>query len=266
MFSTDIWLNSLITKKADSFVLPDQSITILLDLYNQGYDRVEWKGSDRCIADADTEEICRRYNDAHTTWTLRDFLCITSGYSVGIPKTAAKYDYYTTEWDMLREDQKQDILKTPTNSFRYACAMDYVNLPDEVYNSIARNGNISGNFIYRWLKEKLTDNIPQVIVDSAVADPDGNSWVYYIIDNFRSEHNLPHEFDKFLSGGTSENTHKDRTEGHTYTEEDSDLPDFFGAGRAPIYSHSHVGCKCFLKVYKSTDPSDMVIVNVNGLC
>ena len=126
MLNTEQWLNSFITKQAGNSVQDDMTLPILVDLYNQGYDRVEWVGSDRCIAEDDTDEICHRYDSDKTTWTLRDFLCITSGFNFGIPKKAYKRTWLEKDWSTLTDEQKADVLRTPTNAFNYACSLDNV--------------------------------------------------------------------------------------------------------------------------------------------
>lgn len=262
MLNTEQWLNSFITKQAGNSVQDDMTLPILVDLYNQGYDRVEWVGSDRCIAEDDTDEICHRYDSDKTTWTLRDFLCITSGFNFGIPKKAYKRTWLEKDWSMLTDEQKADVLRTPTNAFNYACSLDYTNIPEEVIEAVAQSTWASGNLVYRWLKNNAKGPIPQPLVDAAVNEIGSgpkSDWVYYISENFRNNPNLPHEFDMFLKGEDTENTYKEKAEGHKYTISDTHVP-----FDAPMYSHSHVGCKCFLRVYKSTDPADQVLIDATG--
>lgn len=260
--TTNDWLNSLeVTagnensgdRKTDK--PQDMSLDYLIDLLNEGYDRVTWVGSDR---DKQANEICQRYDSNNTTWSLEAFINVNAGYLKGIKVTAAmsKEDYDEADWNKL--------VSSPGSSLKYAQQHGFTDLPKEIIDSIASDDLTAYRFVSRFLKVNQTDTIPQPIVDTTLSDADS---IAYLYDIYRDNPNLPVEY-KEMSIGIDDETEDGRKyrshffnnqEGTKFTRDNSKIP-----YEAPIFAHSHVGCQCFLAVWKSKDPSDVVFVDANG--
>ena len=223
--------------------LPDDSLDYLIELLNQGYDRVTWVGSARDKAE---NEICQRYDSNQTTWSLKSFLNIAGSFkSLSITKQAKSKDEYT-------EQQWMDIITDPSRALKFARENNFQNLDEDIIDAISKDDIVSNRFVNQFLKVKRTDSIPQAIVNATLNDADA---VYYLADIYSENQNLPVEYKEMTKGMQ---VGEEAVYG-PYTSSDANIP-----YNAPIYSHSHVECKCFLKVWKSTDPSDVVYVDAHG--
>lgn len=224
---------------------PDLSLDYLIDLLNEGYDRVTWVGSDR---DKQANEICQRYDEAQTTWTLESFLNLHSASLSDMIQITGK------EKGEYSEEQWEDIISNPSKSLKFARENNFADLPLEIIESIASDLDVSQRFVNQFLNRNDVDKIPQQIVDTTLSDP---ASMHYIVENFEGQSNVPEEYKDMTRGMSAPTQLVDK--GHTFSSGDAVLP--FGA---PIFSHSHVGCQCFLAVWKSKDPSDVVFVDANG--
>ena len=229
----------------------DMSLDTLIMLLNEGYDRVTWIGSDRDKAE---NEICQRYDSNQTTWSLEAFINVNADYLGGIQKTAAlsKEDYSIDEW--------QELLTSPGRALKYAQQHNFQDLPQEVIDSIAEDGLSSYRFVNRFLKVNQTDPIPQSIVDATLSDEDQLDYLYEI---YKDQPNFPDTYRDMYEGVARDRQREvhyhNNQKGTKFDKSNAKIP-----FDAPIFSHSHVGCQCYLKVWKSTDPDDCVFVDANG--
>lgn len=223
---------------------PDSSLNYLIDLLNDGYDRVTWVGSDR---DKEANEICKKYDDAETTWTLESFLNIHSGFlSMNIKKESRTRDEYSdAEWER--------VISNPSYSLKFARENNFLNLPVDIIDSIASDLDVSQRFVNQFLSKNQTDPIPQPIVDTTLSDPEAMA---YIVDVYGEQPNIPADYHQMTQGMGDKTKVVNK---HTFSSGDANIP-----FNAPIFSHSHVGCQCFLAVWKSTNPEDVVFVDANG--
>lgn len=229
----------------------DMSLDTLLMLLNEGYDRVTWIGSDR---DKASNEICQKYDTNQTTWSLEAFINVNASYIGGMTKNAimGKEDYSDEDW--------QNLVLSPGRALKYAQEHNFEDLPQEIIDSIAEDGLTSYRFVTRFLKVNQTDPVPETIVESTLSDEDQ---IDYLYDIYGEQPNFPSTYRDMYEG-----TNRDRKrevhyhnnqKGTHFERSNANIP-----FDAPIFSHSHVGCQCYLKVWKSTDPNDCVFVDANG--
>lgn len=223
---------------------PDQSFDVLMDLLNKGYDRVQWVLSHR---DKEPGEICTVMDQMNTTWDLRSFLNITAKLKDGINITAAEGD-----WDSMSDEERLEVINTAQSAYDYAKQHNFDNLPKDVVDTIAEDVDWADRFITQFLKRETVADVPTEIVNAVAANGD---LAAYLNDLYGDQDNFPKML-KEISQGAGGFV---REVGKEYGMGESGLHH-----RAPIFEHSHVGCKCYLAVFKSDNPSDVVFVSAEG--
>lgn len=229
----------------------DMSLDTLIRLLNEGYDRVTWVGSDR---DKEENEICKKYDDNQTTWSLEAFINVNASVISGIKVVATKSreDYSDSDWSKL--------VSNPGRALKYAQEHNFEDLPQEIIDSIATDDLTSYRFVNRFLKVNTTDAVPEPIVQKTLSDADS---ITYLYDIYKDNPNLPIDYKEMSRGINNEDGSRshyfNNQKGTTFDRNNTNIP-----FDAPIFSHSHVGCQCYLKVWKSTDPDDCVFVDANG--
>lgn len=222
----------------------DNTFYVLLDLYEKGYDMVTWLVTDheaKC-------KLCQFYDSHQTTWRLSEFLGLTrtAEQDNDIEKVAAA----DKPWIDLDDSEKLDVLRTPITAYNYAKRLGFQDVPDEVIEEIAKNLNVSEYYVSDVLDSSEVDSIPNKIVDRVGYDA---SFVDRIFRDYGGQTNFPEEL-KFKGG----------TEEEVALEDQKNWNSTLLKYEAPLFEHTHPGCKCQLMVWKSSNPSDIVYVDASG--
>lgn len=230
--------------------LPDNSLAYLMELLEQGYDRVEWVGSDR---DKEEGEICEYYDSHRTTWDLASFLNMhkESSKRNDIEITAAQL------YEDMSDDDKLKVLNSPLSAYKYAKSQKFKNVPLEVVDVISEDVGWTEAYINGFLNNNKTEEVPSTLVDTILSNLTTEvDFVGHILHYFGYQDNTPMRF--FDAIGDSK----------TVDSLIEEKPKFIGEPNldhdAPIYSHSHVQCGCMLYCYRSDNPSDGVFVGTQG--
>lgn len=227
----------------------DESFYTLLDLYEKGYDRVTWVATD----DEKTCKLCNFYSDHETTWRLHDFLHLakTSSYRSELSITAAR-PVPSGPWADLDDSDKLWVLRTPNTAYNYVLRTDnFTDVPEDVLKKISESVLVSEIFAEVFMESEDTEELPKIIIDTIARDA---TWVDWFHRNYKNKGNFPKQL--VFKG-------MDESEDASYINEvrPLDYNTSLLQHEAPIFEHSHVGCRCQLKVWKSDNPSDVVYVD-----
>lgn len=222
---------------------PDNTLPILMELLEQGYDMVSWVKTD---GEPDCE-LCNFYNNHKTTWRLSEFLGLTrASLEKGIQITAAD----TPVWEELEDSDKLAILRTPASAYKYAKKLGFKNIPEDVIEEISKDLTVSEYFVEGFLDSNETDKLNSLIVDIVGEDA---AFVDRLFRDKGKQSNYPQEL-KF----------RGMTEEEVALEDQKNFNASLLKHNAPLFEHSHVGCLCQLMVWKSKNPSDVVYVDAAG--
>lgn len=251
------WLNEIIIKGYHLGIIaenhnpkvPDNSLAQLVELLEQGYDRVEWMGSDR---DKESGEICQHYDSNRTTWDLASFLNIAKESSEN-----SDINIIAASFDEMSEEEKLKIVSNPASAYRYAKKNRFQDIPLEITDVIAEDVGWTEAFINGFLNNNIDDEIPAKMISTIIQNLTTEAdFIAHILHYFGTQDNVPERFRNALGDSSSADS--------MIQENPSNIGDPNLMHNAPIYEHSHVGCNCFLAVYKSDDPSDVVFVGKGG--
>lgn len=223
----------------------DYSFEVLKDLYDKGYDYVTWIRTNHEAKCA----LCQFYDTHETTWRLADFLGLArlASEESDIMITAAVWG----PWEELDDSEKLSVLRTPKTAYNYAVRMGILNMPEEVLEKIVEDDYTVRSYIQDFLNITDTEPVPKIIIDEVGGDG-------YFVDKlyraYSNQDNYPEEL-KFRGMTEVEVSKRDQRYYNTT----------YLIHNAPLYEHSHVGCKCQLMVWKSKDPEDIVFVDASGL-
>lgn len=221
----------------------DNTFYILLDLFDKGYDMVSW-----VVTDHETKcELCTFYNNHKTTWRLSEFLGLTRQATINSDITiTAAYG----AWEELDDSDKLKILRTPNTAYSYAKSLDFDRVPEQVIEEISKNETLSEYFLERFLSVNEVDTVPQSIIDAVGSDA---PFVDRLFRELGNQSNFPKDL-KF----------RGMTEEEIALEDQKNWNSTALRYEAPLFEHSHPGCKCQLMVWKSDNPSDVVFVDATG--
>lgn len=223
---------------------PDNTLPILMELLEQGYDMVSWVKTD---GEPDCE-LCNFYNNHKTTWRLSEFLGLTrASLEKGIQIIAAD----TPVWEELEDSDKLAILRTPMSAYKYAKSLGFKNIPEEVVEEVSKDLTVSEYFTEGFLDSNEIDKLPNSIVDTIAEDA---SFVERLARDKEKQPNFPEDLKQF----------KGRTEEEIALEDQKNFNATLLRYNAPLFEHSHCNCACQLMVWKSDNPSDIVYVDAAG--
>ena len=222
----------------------DNTFDTLMELYEKGYDMVTWVVTDheaKC-------DLCKFYGSHQTTWRLAEFLNLDkfASYRADITITAAIYE----PWNELDDSDKLAILRTPQTAYNYAKHLGYVDVPEEVIEKISENETVSEYFLEGFLSTTEEYTVPLTIIDAVGGDA---PFVDRLFRELGGQKNYPEQL-KF----------RGMTEKEVALMDQEDFNISRLKHNAPLFEHSHVGCKCQLLVWKSYDPTEVVYVDAAG--